>query len=95
MYQTTATVIFIAFQASGRNGGANLTDADHVWILPSYFNPFWWKLSDKELRRLSKTCNCSNDDMVNILDSMLSINFLPYNYLQPNIPLDITVGKVR
>ena len=46
-----------------------LTTPDHVWILPSYFDPNWWKNSD---------ANCTNEEMKNILESVIIIGPVKY-----------------
>ena len=46
-----------------------LTTPDHVWILPSYFDPNWWKNSDT---------NCTDEEMKNILESIIFIGPVKY-----------------
>ncbi len=50
----------------------NLTTSDHVWILPSYYNPDWWKGGDQH------TGNCTDEDMMDILNSVIFIDPVKY-----------------
>lgn len=62
------------FQASTLSNG-ELLDDSHVWILPHYRNPYWWKNSNKYGIR------CSNN-VREILRSVLFVDLLKYNVLQ-------------
>ena len=57
----------------------NLTDANHVWILPSYYNPNWWNITERELRKRPTQWQCSNQDMKDILESVLFVGAFNYH----------------
>ncbi len=70
------------FQASKyKDGTGSLTDYSHVWILPSYYNPNWWEVSEEELKTLPPNEQCSNDDMKDALTSALFVGLFNYMYL--------------
>ena len=46
-----------------------LTTPEHVWILPSYFDPNWWHNSDT---------NCTNSEMKNALESIMLVGPVKY-----------------
>ena len=47
-----------------------LTTPDHVWILPSYFDPDWWRNSDT---------NCTNEEMKDALESVIFVGPVKYS----------------
>ena len=47
-----------------------LVSADHAWILPSYYNPNWWKLPNGTIEK----SDCTDEDMKGILESVIFIN---------------------
>ena len=50
-----------------------------MWILPSYYNPYWWKLSESEIQGLPLCDRCSNKEMEAILSTTLFVDSLNYN----------------
>ena len=51
-----------------------LVTSDHAWILPSYYNPNWWKLVNGTVPNY----NCSDEEMVRILESVIFIDNVKY-----------------
>ena len=68
----------LTFQASK----FGLTTSGNVWILPSYYNPNWWKLKEEEIEELPENEKCSNNDMVDIINSVLFIQPVKYPLLE-------------
>ncbi len=56
----------------------NLTTSDHVWILPSYYNPDWWKGGGADYLSNQQTRNCTDEDMMDILNSVIFIDPVKY-----------------
>ena len=50
-----------------------LVSESHAWILPSYFDPNWWRLEDKLNRSTAAGLECSDDEMMAILESVIFI----------------------
>ena len=63
------------------NDRYQLTTSEHVWILPSYEQPDWWKLDDDK----AMSSNCSNEQMIEILNSAIFIDLIK---LPPVVSLD-------
>ena len=61
----------------------NLTDANHVWILPSYYNPNWWNITESELGKRPMKWQCSNQEMEDILESVLFVGAFNYRLAEP------------
>ncbi len=57
----------------------SLTDSSHVWILPSYYDPYWWNLPEEEIQQLPPKERCSNDEMIGILNSILFVDSFNHN----------------
>ena len=45
-----------------------LISADHAWVLPSYYDPDWWKSPS------NSTAECSDEKMREILESVIFID---------------------
>ena len=45
-----------------------LISADHAWILPSYYDPDWWRSPP------NSTAECSDEKMREILESVIFID---------------------
>ena len=45
-----------------------LISADHAWVLPSYYDPDWWKSPP------NSTAECSDEKMREILESVIFID---------------------
>ena len=58
----------------------------HAWILPSYYNPNWWKIQDESSL---KDDECSNKEMRNILESVIFIDTVKF---PPTVRLPYTLG---
>lgn len=52
-----------------------LISENHAWILPAYYNPNWWKLSNETSLKNRK---CSNDEMNKILESIIFVSNVKY-----------------
>ncbi len=63
-----------------KDGTGSLTDYSHVWILPSYYDPSWWKLSEEDFETLPSDEKCSNEEMEDILTSVLFVGSLNYHF---------------
>ena len=61
------------FNVQANMGG--LISNSHAWILPSYYNPNWWKIEDE---RPLKDDECSNEEMRNILESVIFIDTVKF-----------------
>ena len=61
----------------------SLTDAGFVWILPSYYSPHWWLLSNDSSEQ------CSNAVMREILESVVFVGPLSHQLMgntSPSLP---------
>ena len=59
---------------------SSLTDSSHVWLLLDYYNPDWWRLSEEERGRLHLSQgNCTNQEVADILESVLFLDSFNYN----------------
>ena len=56
-----------------------MLDETHAWILPHYQQPSWWEIESNET--LSSASVCSDEDMRNILRSVLFVDSLKYNIM--------------
>ena len=54
-----------------------LVSKDHAWILPSYYNPNWWRLPSGATRT-SHDGGCSDEDMEDILESVIFVGSVKY-----------------
>ena len=63
----------------------SLLDDAHVWLLPHLLDPLWFHLEEEIIASLQRTKNCSNEEMVTILNdtNILHLDFMKYNVLQP------------
>ena len=52
-----------------------LISSSRAWILPSYYNPNWWKIQDE---RSLKDDECSNEEMRDILESVIFIDTVKF-----------------
>ena len=50
-----------------------LVSDDHAWVLPSYYNPNWWRMSNKN-GSINYRYNCTDEDMQNILESVIFVD---------------------
>ena len=50
-----------------------LVSEDHTWILPSYYNPNWWRLPSNESVFDTRKGKCSNEVIEDILESVIFI----------------------
>ena len=50
-----------------------LVSGDHAWVLPSYYNPNWWRISSKN-GSFNYQYNCADEDMQNILESVIFVD---------------------
>ena len=57
-----------------------LTGPAYVWILPSFYDPRWWELSEDEIDRLHPSQQCSNYEMEEILNTTHVFSIGVYNY---------------
>lgn len=46
----------------------NLTTAAHLWILPAYFNPYWWRKPTQD------DMSCTDEEMLSILQSTIFVD---------------------
>ncbi len=67
-------VTHLHIQASQRG----LTTSENVWIFPTYYNPKWWVLDEEELSRLPLEERCSNEELINILNSAIFVKSFKY-----------------
>ena len=44
-----------------------LVSAEHAWVLPSYYDPNWW-------RSTLNSTDCSNEEMKYILESVIFVD---------------------
>ncbi len=77
-------------QASQRG----LTTSENVWILPTYYNPQWWVLDEEELSQLSFEESCSNEELVDILNSAIFLEPFKYPRLGSYVSHHLTHGFV-
>ena len=52
-----------------------LVSADHAWVLPSYYDPNWWRLPNGTA---AADYNCSDEKMSEILESVIFIDNVKY-----------------
>ena len=62
----------------GQANSMGLVSENHAWILPSYYNPNWWRLPSSESVFDTQTGNCSNEEMEDILESTIFIRSAKY-----------------
>ena len=60
-----------------------LLEESHVWILPQYLTDSWWELDSNSISALPYTHNCSNEEIVTIMNHL---NILVIDSLKYNIP---------
>lgn len=51
----------------------NLVTGDHAWVLPSYYDPNWWRIANKS-NSTDYKYNCTDEKMQNILESVIFID---------------------
>ena len=66
-------------QAHGQEQ-SQLTGPAYVWILPSFYDPRWWEMSEDEIARLHPSQQCSNYEMEEILNTTHVFSIGIYNY---------------
>ncbi len=44
-----------------------LISADHAWVLPTYYDPDWWKSPNS-------SAGCSDEEMKDILESVIFVD---------------------
>ena len=71
--------MFLTMQAHRHKEG-QLTGTAYVWILPSFYDPRWWEMSEDEIARLHPSQQCSNDEMEEILNTTHVFSIGIYNY---------------
>ena len=49
-----------------------LVSDTHVWVLPRYFNPNWWKTEGE--RTSNDSSECTDKEMEEILDSVIFVD---------------------
>ncbi len=76
MYKYISSWNHTRTQASSSN--YSLTTPDHVWMLPSYYNPDWWKGGGDSYHSDQQTRTCTDEDMMDILNSVLFIDPVKY-----------------
>ena len=54
-----------------------LLSSSHAWVLPAYYNPHWWRITE-EKRSVFGESDCSNEEMEGILESVLFIKNVKY-----------------
>ena len=59
-------LLLVSFMHSPQAKNYDLTTADHVWILPAYYNPDWWKSPP-----LIRNNDCSDEEMLDILNKLV------------------------
>ena len=68
----------------------SLLGDSYVWILPHYQHPTWWRRNESNTNRadmnsplngLDKRINCSDSEMVDLLQSVLFVDSLKYNVM--------------
>ena len=47
-----------------------LISKDHAWILPSFYDPNWWKLR----KSTEVESGCTDDDMREIMESVIFVD---------------------
>lgn len=58
-----------------------LVSPDHAWVLPSYYDPNWWKTTD----RTALGSDCSDEEMRDILESVIFIDNVKYPPVVTNV----------
>ena len=66
-----------------------LTTSEHVWLLPSYYATRWWQLEAAELDALRDSERCSNQNMMEILESTLFLGATKFSLLNEVITIFI------
>ena len=56
----------------------HLTDSTHAWILPGYYNPNWWKLPREQTTDDLVEIQCSDEDMLEILQSVIFVDSVKF-----------------
>ena len=51
-----------------------LVSEDHAWVLPSYYNPNWWRLSERTNKSDPDDLDCSDEEMKHILESVIFVD---------------------
>ena len=69
----SCSTLYNKFNVQSNNEG--LISHDHAWILPSYYNPNWWRIQDEESL---KDYGCSDEEMINILESVIFVNTVKF-----------------
>ena len=70
--------LWITYTQQASSPKYNLTTPDHVWILPSYYNPDWWKGGGDGYHSDQQTRTCTDEDMMDILNSVIFIDPVKY-----------------
>lgn len=55
-----------------------MTTPNHLWILPAYYNPYWWKMP--LLTKEATNNSCSDEKMWEILHSTTLLFFDPVKF---------------
>ena len=67
-----------------------LVSDDHAWVLPSYYNPNWWRMSNKNGSVNYYQYDCTDEDMQNILESVIFVDGIK---IPPVVCMHITMAK--
>lgn len=83
-------------QAS-RNSPTRLTGPAYVWILPLFYDPDWWRVSEQDISQLRPSQRCSNYEMEEILNTthVLSVGLHHHQFPTLDAGWNQTVAIVR
>ena len=70
---------YISIQAHNHRT-VRLTGAAYVWIIPSFYDPHWWQLSDEQISQLPSSQRCSNYEIEEIFNRTHVLSAALYNY---------------
>ena len=68
--------LYALLQASYSEFG--LTSSEHVWILPSYYDPDWWKSYQLAVNNSRTKYKCTDEEMVQVLNSAIFVDAVKY-----------------
>ena len=58
-------------------------EESHVWILPQYLEDSWWELDSDIISTFPNTQNCSNEEMLTIMNNL---NVIVIDSMKYNVP---------
>ena len=89
--------VIIHFLQAHRHRKIAMTGSAYVWILPQFYDPHWWSLSNNSISKLRPSQRCSNKEIEEILNTthVISVGVHHHRLRGVDPELNQTVPIVR